>query len=840
MADKDLTFKLFGQDVSASRALKKVGDQAQATARQVESSTRSASASTIALGTNLGILATKLEQGVASMATLGVSTAASMQQAQIGFTTLLGSAEKAGAYLEQLKDFATATPFEFGGLVDSSRLLLGVGVEAKQVIPILTALGDASGALAIDQAAFQRIMVAVSQSIGAGRIQLADMNQLMNNGLPIWTLLSKAIGKPVPELRKMIEQGQLMSSDVLPKLFAQMNKDYGGAMAAQSKTLTGLWSTLKDTLAQGLADALQPVIPTIQDGLVRAIALASQSLERLSQWFITNEAAIRDFGNALAGGAQWVMNHAGLLLQLAEGAAAALAAYKLLTGAQLLLNLAMSANPAGAIILGLSVLAGLFVVLWQRSKTFREMASLAFSVVAGNVQVMVKAVATGIRVVLLTAAQVVGVFDKDMAASLRNAAANVASTAASMDANIQAIRDRVVNIVVATSYVNGGSLGAAQAMSGMKDRASRTNGVVQRASSASSVTPRITLPGGAGGLPSSGGGGGGSKKSAAATARGEVVADLKVLAAQLTKSRQIAGKAFANLAGDVSRAGSSAARAIVNSYAKVVLPLAQRYETVVKSLKAQQEKLKKLREDAAQYAAQVKQSVIDSAKIADQESVGGIVTSLRESVAYAQQFAAALAKLRSLGADQATISQLVAAGPKQGLKLAEQLAAGGKGTVTEVAKLQAQLESAAGTLGTSASVAMYGAGIKAAEGLVKGLQSQAAKLAAAMAKLAATMVTAIKKALKIKSPSQAFAEVGAYSGLGLIDGLRSQYGAVQDAAAGMMGRIGAANTRTAGMAAAAGSGATIIHIHSAVVGDEAHLARTVTAALGRRKALGAA
>src|SRR3954451_21208535 len=59
-------------------------------------------------------------------AAMGVKTAASMEQAQIGFETLLGSGAKAQTFLTDLQTFAAQTPFELPGLIDSSRLLLGV------------------------------------------------------------------------------------------------------------------------------------------------------------------------------------------------------------------------------------------------------------------------------------------------------------------------------------------------------------------------------------------------------------------------------------------------------------------------------------------------------------------------------------------------------------------------------------------------------------------------------------------------------------------------------------------------------------------------------------------
>jgi tape measure domain-containing protein len=168
------------------------------------------------------------------------------------------------------------------GLVDAARTLMGVGVSAKQVIPTLTAYGDAAGALGIQQDAFQRIMIAVSQSISAGKIKLGDMNQLANNGLPIWKLMSEAMHKPVPELQAMISHGKLLSADVLPKLQAQMEKDYGGSMAKQSQTLGGLWSTMMDTFRLGMANALMPLVPILQAILPGAMAALGNAFKGLA------------------------------------------------------------------------------------------------------------------------------------------------------------------------------------------------------------------------------------------------------------------------------------------------------------------------------------------------------------------------------------------------------------------------------------------------------------------------------------------------------------------------------------------------------------------------------
>jgi tape measure domain-containing protein len=207
----------------------------------------------------------------AAGATLGVKTAASLEMAQVAFTTLLHSGERAKTFLSDLSSFAAATPFTLPGLVDASRQLLGVGANAKTIIPTLTAWGDTSGALGLTQDQFSRTMIALTQSMANGKIQAGDMLQITQAGIPIWAILARSLGKPVAEVRKLSENGKLLTADVLPKLEKQMEKDYGGSMAKQAGTLNGIWSTFTDTLNIGLATAIQPLIPMLKTGLTGAI-----------------------------------------------------------------------------------------------------------------------------------------------------------------------------------------------------------------------------------------------------------------------------------------------------------------------------------------------------------------------------------------------------------------------------------------------------------------------------------------------------------------------------------------------------------------------------------------
>ena len=76
-----------------------------------------------------------------------LSAAANMEQQQVALTTMLGSAEKASSLLADLQNFAATTPFQFTELTDATKRMIAFGFSAKEVIPNLRKLGDASAGL---------------------------------------------------------------------------------------------------------------------------------------------------------------------------------------------------------------------------------------------------------------------------------------------------------------------------------------------------------------------------------------------------------------------------------------------------------------------------------------------------------------------------------------------------------------------------------------------------------------------------------------------------------------------------------------------------------------------
>jgi hypothetical protein len=134
--------------------------------------------------------------------------------------------------------------------------------------------------------------------------------------------------------------------------------------------------------------------------------------------------------------------------------------------------------------------------------------------------------------------------------------------------------------------------------------------------------------------------------------------------------------------------------------------------------------------------------------------------------------------------------------------------------------MQSQLKSSADKAGSAVSDAMYGAGIRAAEGLVKGLEKKQKAIENAMLRIAKSMEGAIKKALKIKSPSQVMASLGDFTALGFAHGIQRSSKHAVIAAQGMAMSVAQGAALTGGptwagvpLAGGRGGGGSVVHQH---------------------------
>lgn len=258
-----LAINLIGNASSLKSALGSAQRDIKATAQSLQS-----------VGTKMTASVSLPILGVAGAALKG---AAEMEQLEVSFTTMLKSADRAKALMADLTTFSASTPFELPEVMSAGKMLLAYGVAAEDVQGTLRQLGDVAAGVG---APLGDIAYLFGTARVSGRLFTADINQFTNRGIPIISALAKTMGVAEGSIKKMVEEGKVG----FPQLQAAMDYlttnggQFEGLMEAQSQTISGLFSTLKDNIGITLATIGRSIVDNfdLRSKMGDAIAVLGQ------------------------------------------------------------------------------------------------------------------------------------------------------------------------------------------------------------------------------------------------------------------------------------------------------------------------------------------------------------------------------------------------------------------------------------------------------------------------------------------------------------------------------------------------------------------------------------
>jgi len=181
----------------------------------------------------------KLRQGFQSI----IDTGARFETLEVRVNALMGSLEGGQRAIEWIKDFAKNTPLQVDGVTDAFARLKQFGLDPMD--GTLQALVDQNAKMGGSQESLERIILGVGQAWTKQKLQGQEIMQLMEAGIPVWDLLSSAMGKNVMELQQLSEKGRLGRTEI-KLLIDEIAKSSKGAAAAQMATWAGLVSNVQD------------------------------------------------------------------------------------------------------------------------------------------------------------------------------------------------------------------------------------------------------------------------------------------------------------------------------------------------------------------------------------------------------------------------------------------------------------------------------------------------------------------------------------------------------------------------------------------------------------------
>lgn len=261
----------------------------------------------ISEGAALGIAAVgvALVAGAVSagaFASKAIAAAGTMEQTRMAFTGLLGDAEQANIFINQLQAFAAATPFEFSGIAKASQRLMAMGIAARDVIPTMTALGDAASAMGAGPDVVDRLVTALGQMSAKGKVSGEEMRQFAEAGIPVWDFLANKLSTDVAGAMKKVESGAVDAKTGIDAIKEGMESSFGGMMKKQSQTLFGRISTLKDAMSKifiDVGEVLLPMVKPILEVISEEFKKWPTILANVKVWIAGLKPALAEVGNAL-------------------------------------------------------------------------------------------------------------------------------------------------------------------------------------------------------------------------------------------------------------------------------------------------------------------------------------------------------------------------------------------------------------------------------------------------------------------------------------------------------------------------------------------------------------
>nr|WP_276582501.1 tape measure protein [Cellulomonas sp. RIT-PI-Y] len=189
-------------------------------------------AGTKALATSFVALTTGAAAMGAAVFKIGADYNRLQQSSRAALTTLLGSAEAANAQMDKLDAFAKNSPFAKQVFISAQQQLLGFGVQAEKVLPILDAVQNAVAAVGGSNQEVSQVTYALAQMQGQGKLTGETLNQLGQYGIDAASILGQQLGKTGAEIRELASKpGGIPVDQVWDPLVTGLMSRFGGATA---------------------------------------------------------------------------------------------------------------------------------------------------------------------------------------------------------------------------------------------------------------------------------------------------------------------------------------------------------------------------------------------------------------------------------------------------------------------------------------------------------------------------------------------------------------------------------------------------------------------------------
>ncbi|MCK9250345.1 MAG: tape measure protein [Solirubrobacteraceae bacterium] len=203
--------------------------------------------------------------GIAALATSGVRAGMAYNQMEdrqsIAFETLLGSAGRAKKMMADIQALAAKSPIlDPANTGLAAQRLLSYGVNAKQVLPLVQAIGDQASASGKSiEEAMGPAALALGQIESKGKLSAEELGQLSESVGLNRKLLAKNLGMTATEFEESFTKGPVAARKALPAILKTLQDTSAGAASKMAKTTEGRLDRLRESWGGTWKSMTRPV-----------------------------------------------------------------------------------------------------------------------------------------------------------------------------------------------------------------------------------------------------------------------------------------------------------------------------------------------------------------------------------------------------------------------------------------------------------------------------------------------------------------------------------------------------------------------------------------------------
>ena len=183
-----------------------------------------------------------------------------MDRLQKSYRTVMGSDIGATTQLDYIYGLTQKLGLQFQSTAESAKGFFAASVGTRlenDMNDIFKGVTSAGTALSMTQEQMSGVFLAFSQIASKGKLSMEEVNQIAERLPGTFELVSKAMGVNRQEMFKMIEQGKVISDDLLPKLGVALQEKFGDKAVEAANSAQGAvnrlsteWEFFKSSASQ--------------------------------------------------------------------------------------------------------------------------------------------------------------------------------------------------------------------------------------------------------------------------------------------------------------------------------------------------------------------------------------------------------------------------------------------------------------------------------------------------------------------------------------------------------------------------------------------------------------